>query len=147
MNIPKEQVNTRSLGISLIRIHFGIILFAHGWLKVYVFGIGGTVGYFASLGLPSMITYLVIFGELFGGLALILGIQSRLAAMLAIPIVFGACFFSFDNGWVHSAVGGGWEYAASLTVISLALVLMGSGRYISLNWNPLDKVLPGFLRD
>ena len=67
--------------------------------------------------------------------------------MLAIPIVFGACFFSFDNGWVHSAAGGGWEYAASLTVISLALVLMGSGRYISLNWNPLDKVLPGFLRD
>ena len=147
MNETKEQVNTRSFGISLIRIHFGIILFAHGWLKLFVFGIGGTVGYFASLGLPSMITYLVIFGELFGGLALVLGIQSRLAAMLAIPIVFGACIFSFDNGWVHSAAGGGWEYAASLTVISLALVLMGSGRYVSLNWNPLNKILPSFLRD
>ena len=147
MNETKEQVNTRSFGISLIRIHFGIILFAHGWLKLFVFGIGGTVGYFASLGLPSMITYLVIFGELFGGLALVLGIQSRLAAMLAIPIVFGACIFSFDNGWVHSAAGGGWEYAASLTVISLALVFMGSGRYASLNWNPLNKILPSFLRD
>ncbi len=147
MNANNDQLNTRSLGVSLIRIHFGIILFAHGWLKFYVFGIGGTVGYFASLGLPSFIAYLVIFGELFGGLALVLGVQSRLAALLAMPIVLGAGIFSIEKGWVHSATGGGWEYAASLTVISIALVLMGSGRYASLNWSPLNRIIPGFLRD
>ena len=147
MNANNDQLITRSLGVSLIRIHFGIILFAHGWLKFYVFGIGGTVGYFASLGLPPFIAYLVIFGELFGGLALVLGVQSRLAALLAMPIVLGAGIFSIENGWVHSATGGGWEYAASLTVISIALVLMGSGRYASLNWSPLNRIIPGFLRD
>ena len=42
-----DKSKMQSIGISLLRIHFGIILLAHGWLKVYVFTVGGTVGYFA----------------------------------------------------------------------------------------------------
>tara|TARA_B100000795_G_scaffold86433_1_gene62899 strand:- start:985 stop:1401 length:417 start_codon:yes stop_codon:yes gene_type:complete len=137
----------QSIGISLLRIHFGIILLAHGWLKLYVFTVAGTVGYFASIGLPSIVAYSVIFGELLGGVALILGIQTRLAAFLTVPIVFGAAIMNIGNGWLHSASGGGWEYAASLTVIAISLAITGSGQYLSLNMNPLNRFLPSAVHD
>ena len=143
----QKGTNIQSIGVSLLRIHFGIILLAHGWLKVYVFSIAGTVGYFSSIGLPPIIAYLVIFGELVGGLALILGIQTRLAAALAVPIVFGAAVMNGGNGWLHSASGGGWEYAASLTVIAVSLAIMGSGQYLRININPLNRFLPSTIRD
>jgi putative oxidoreductase len=143
----QNGTNIQSIGVSLLRIHFGIILLAHGWLKVYVFSIAGTVGYFSSIGLPPIIAYLVIFGELVGGLALILGIQTRLAAALAVPIVFGAAVMNGGNGWLHSASGGGWEYAASLTVIAVSLAIMGSGQYLRININPLNRFLPSTMRD
>ena len=143
----QNGTNIQSIGVSLLRIHFGIILLAHGWLKVYVFSIAGTVGYFSSIGLPPIIAYLVIFGELVGGLALILGIQTRLAAALAVPIVFGAAVMNGGNGWLHSASGGGWEYAASLTVIAISLAIMGSGQYLRININPLNRFLPSTIRD
>jgi putative oxidoreductase len=142
-----NKTNIQSLGVSLLRIHFGIILLAHGWLKVYVFSIAGTVGYFSSIGLPSIIAYLVIFGELVGGLALVLGIQTKLAAALAVPIVFGAAVMNSGNGWLHSASGGGWEYAASLTVIAISLAFTGSGQNLSLNMNPLNRFLPSAIQD
>ena len=143
----QNEANIQSIGVSLLRIHFGIILLAHGWLKVYVFSIAGTVGYFSSIGLPPIIAYLVIFGELVGGLALILGIQTRLAAALAVPIVFGAAVMNGGNGWLHSASGGGWEYAASLTVIAVSLAIMGSGQYLRININPLNRFLPSTICD
>ena len=143
----QNETNIQSIGVSLLRIHFGIILLAHGWLKVYVFSIAGTVGYFSSIGLPPIIAYLVIFGELVGGLALILGIQTRLAAALAVPIVFGAAVMNGGNGWLHSASGGGWEYAASLTVIAVSLAIMGSGQHLRININPLNRFLPSTIRD
>ena len=143
----QNEANIQSIGVSLLRIHFGIILLAHGWLKVYVFSIAGTVGYFSSIGLPPIIAYLVIFGELVGGLALILGIQTRLAAALAVPIVFGAAVMNGGNGWLHTASGGGWEYAASLTVIAVSLAIMGSGQYLRININPLNRFLPSTIRD
>lgn len=147
MDTVINKSNMQSIGISLLRIHFGIILLAHGWLKVYVFTVAGTVGYFASIGLPSIVAYSVIFGELLGGVALILGIQTRLAASLTVPIVFGAAIMNIGNGWLHSASGGGWEYAASLTVIAISLAITGSGQYLSLNMNPLNRFLPSAVHD
>ena len=147
MDTVTDKSNMQSIGISLLRIHFGIILLAHGWLKVYVFTVAGTVGYFASIGLPSIVAYSVIFGELLGGVALILGIQTRLAASLTVPIVFGAAIMNVGNGWLHSASGGGWEYAASLTVIAISLAITGSGQYLSLNMNPLNRFLPSAVHD
>jgi len=116
----------RSWALSILRIHFGVILLAHGWLKISVFTIAGTVGYFASLGLPSIVAYLTIFGEIAGGVALILGMQTRLAAALSVPIMLGATIVHLNNGWLFSAEGGGWEFPASLTIIALTIALMGS---------------------
>ena len=147
MSSPDSAESMKAIGVGLIRIHFGIILLAHGWLKVSVFTVDGTVNYFASIGLSAVIAYLVIFGELVGGLALILGIQTRLVSLFTIPIVLGAAIMNSGNGWLHSASGGGWEYAASLTVIAFAITLMGSGNFLSFNMNPLNRILPSFMKD
>ena len=133
-------------GLSLLRIHFGVILLAHGWLKISVFTIAGTVGYFASLGLPSIVAYLTIFGEIAAGVALIAGIQTRLASILSVPILLGATFVHLGNGWLFSAEGGGWEFPASLTVIAIAIALMGSGNRLQVKFNPFDAYLPAPLR-
>ena len=142
-----SQAIVQSWGASVLRIHFGIILLAHGWLKVFVFTITGTVGYFASLGLPSIAAYLIIIGEIVGGIVLILGIQTRLAAFFSIPILLGATFFHLDNGWLFSAEGGGWEFPASLSMIALAILFMGSGKRLQIKFNPFDIYLPKQLRD
>ena len=133
-------------GLSLLRIHFGVILLAHGWLKISVFTIAGTVGYFASLGLPSIVAYLTIFGEIAAGLALIAGMQTRLASILSVPILLGATFFHLGNGWLFSVEGGGWEFPASLTVIAIAIALMGSGNRLQVKFNPFDAYLPTSIR-
>ena len=133
-------------GLSLLRIHFGVILLAHGWLKISVFTIAGTVGYFASLGLPSIVAYLTIFGEIAAGVALIAGIQTRLASILSVPILLGATFVHLGNGWLFSAEGGGWEFPASLTVIAIAIALMGSGNRLQVRFNPFDAYLPAPMR-
>lgn len=135
-----------TFGLSLLRIHFGVILLAHGWLKISVFTIAGTVGYFASLGLPSIVAYLTIFGEIASGVALIAGIQTRLAAILSVPILLGATFVHLGNGWLFSAEGGGWEFPASLTVIAIAIALMGSGNRLQVKFNPFDAYLPAPMR-
>ena len=147
MGESDDNQSMKSIGVGLLRIHFGVILLAHGWLKVSIFTVDGTVNYFASIGLPAVIAYLVIFGELVGGLAILLGIQTRLASLFTVPIVLGAAIMNSGNGWLHSANGGGWEYAASLTVIAVAITLMGSGNFLSFNINPLNRILPSFMKD
>ena len=137
-----QQTDQSSLGLSFLRVHFGIILLAHGWLKISVFTIAGTVGFFASLGLPAILAYLTIFGEVAGGIALILGFQTRLVALLSLPIMLGATYVHLGNGWLFSAEGGGWEFPASLSIIALTLTLMGSGKKAIVPIQPLDKFLP-----
>ena len=61
----------QNYGALLTRLSLGGVLLSHGLLKVFVFTIPGTVGYFESLGLPAMAAYLTIFAEIVGGSALI----------------------------------------------------------------------------
>ena len=147
MSNSNSKTNDQSWGLSILRIHLGIILLAHGWLKISVFTIAGTVGYFASLGLPSFFAYLVIFGEIIGGITLILGIQTRLTALFCLPILIGATFVHLNNGWLFSAEGGGWEFPASLSIIALAIIFMGSGNRINFKFNPLNTFLPTQLQN
>ena len=147
MSNSNSKTNDQSWGLSILRIHLGIILLAHGWLKISVFTIAGTVGYFASLGLPSFFAYLVIFGEIIGGITLILGIQTRLTALFCLPILIGATFVHLNNGWLFSAEGGGWEFPASLSIIVLAIIFMGCGNRINLKFNPLNTFLPTQLQN
>ena len=117
------------LGTTLLRVTLGVILLAHGLLKVFVFTIPGTVGFFESLGLPAIAAYLTILGEIAGGIGLILGVYARLAAALSIPILLGAAWTHFGNGWVFSNEGGGWEFPALLAILAIIVAIQGAGAY------------------
>jgi putative oxidoreductase len=122
-----DTVNA-AYGAALLRVALGVAALAHGLvLKVFVFGVAGTVGYFESIGYPGFFAYLVMFGEIAGGIALIIGVYARTAALLMIPILAGALMQHAPNGWVFNATGGGWEYPAFWIAASLASALIGPG--------------------
>lgn len=138
-------MNSQALGLAVLRIAFGIILVAHGYLlKVETFTIAGTVGFFGSLGLPPIAAYLVIFGEIAGGLALIFGVLTRVAAWLTLPIMLGAIWPHAANGWLFSAPNGGWEFPALLAVLSVVIGLAGAGAYALDNQPAIQRL---FKRD
>ena len=113
----------------ILRVSMGVLFIAHGLLKVLVFTIPGTVAFFESLGLPAIAAYATIAAELIGGVALILGIGTRVVALGLIPLMLGATWAHFGNGWVFSAEGGGWEFPAFWTVMLAVQALLGSGAY------------------
>lgn len=141
---PTTQIS--SYGATVTRLSLGVILLAHGLLKVFVFTIPGTVGFFESLGLPALAAYLTIFGEIAGGIALILGLYTRLSALLSIPILLGATVAHLGNGWVFSNQGGGWEFPALLVALAVAVVLQGPGALALKSPLPFDKFIPAPLR-
>lgn len=123
--------NTQSSGYAaaLIRVTLGAILLAHGLLKVLVFTLPGTVGFFASQGFPGWTAYPVVLIEVLAGLALIAGVQSRIAALVSLPVLLGALFVHIGNGWLFTAENGGWEYPAFLVVVAVAVALLGDGAF------------------
>ena len=112
-----------------LRVTSGALFVAHGLMKVFIFTIPGTVAFFESLGLPGVLAYLTIAAEIVGGAALILGVGTRAASLLLIPVLLGATWVHSGNGWVFSNEGGGWEFPLFWTVIQVAIALLGSGAY------------------
>ena len=114
----------------LLRISIGALLLAHGLLlKVFTFGLPGTVGFFESIGYPGFFAYLVILGEIGGGLALILGLWTRWVSLLMLPIMIGATLQHTGNDWLFSAANGGWEFPVFWTVTLIVQALLGDGAF------------------
>lgn len=116
-------------GTALLRITLGIAALAHGLLKVFVFTLPGTAGFFESLGLPGFLAYITAFVEIAGGLALVAGFQTRLVSLAMIPILLGAMWAHSGNGWVFSNQGGGWEYPLFWAVVLAVQAMLGSGAF------------------
>lgn len=131
--------NNKEYGAMLLRLTLGTLMMAHGLLKVYVFTVPGTVAYFESLGLPAVVAYMTLFGELAGGAALLAGVLTRLAAALSIPLLLGATWAHAGNGWVFSNSGGGWEFPAFLVATAIVVAVQGGGAY------SLGRILPRYI--
>ena len=122
------KTTTAPYAALLLRVSLGIMFLAHVGLKVFVFTIPGFVGYFASLGLPAVLAYAVVALELFGGLALILGVYAPLVALpLAFEMLGTIAFAHGSKGWLFTNKGGGWEFPAFWLVALLVLALLGDG--------------------
>ncbi|GFZ92872.1 quinol oxidase [Elstera cyanobacteriorum] len=133
------------LALLLLRVSLGLMTFAHGFiLKVMTFTPAGTAQFFVSVGYPAAFAYLVILAEVLGGLALIAGVFTRLAAVGLIPILLGATALHAGNGWVFNAPNGGWEYPAFWTVTLVVQALLGPGAYSVGRLLPTS--LPGLVR-
>jgi len=119
-----------ALGATITRIALGLVLIAHSvWLKAVVFTLPGTAQYFASIGLPAALAYVVFAAEALAGVALVLGFHSRLAALAVLPMLLGASWAHWANGWLFTNAGGGWEYPALLAALAVAQAYLGDGAY------------------
>ena len=96
---------------------------------VVVFTLPGTAQFFTSIGLPSLLAYIVFTIEVICGAALILGVYTRYAALALIPIALGATWAHFGAGWLFTNEGGGWEYPLFLSIALAVQALLGSGAF------------------
>lgn len=118
------------LAATLLRVSSGVWFVIHALIKVFVFTLPGTVGFFESIGLPGFLAYVVIAAELAGGLALIAGFQTRLVALGLSVILLGSIYTPhFAAGFLFSNANGGWEFPAFWALTLWALALLGDGAY------------------
>ncbi|MGC9742984.1 DoxX family protein [Pseudomonas sp. P1B16] len=116
--------NPAYFGRVFLRLTAGVALITHSlYLKVFVFTMAGTVGFFQSIGLPGFLAWVTLLLEIVTGVMLILRIKPPIAATAAVPILLGATWTHSANGWLLSNSGGGWEYPLfwTMTLVSIAL--------------------------
>ena len=116
-------------GLTLLRAAVGTIFIAHGAQKLFVYGMSGVAGAFGQLGVPfpEVTGPMVALLEFFGGIALLVGLLTRYAALgLAITMI-GAMVM------VHAPAGffapNGIEFTLLLSAASLAFAIIGAGEY------------------
>ncbi len=89
-------------------------------------GIGGTAGFFSSLGLEPAVPLVLLVGlvEFVGGLAIAIGLWTRLAAALAaIDLLVAIYLVHIANGFFWDA--GGYEYPLMWAILMIAIVIRG----------------------
>lgn len=122
--------NNADYAALVLRIGLGVMFLVHSvWLKGVVFTLAGTADYFASIGLPAFLAYVVFTAETVGGILLIVGLHTRWVAAALIPVLLGATWAHGGNGWLFTNEGGGWEYPAFLTVAAIVQILLGDGAH------------------
>ena len=121
------------------RVMLGCVMFPHGAQKLLGwfggFGFTNSMTYFTqTAGLPWVVAFLIIMGESFGSLGLILGFFTRLSAFGLICIMLGAIITvhipnGFFMNWFGKQAGEGFEYHLLVIGISIPLLISGGGKY------------------
>jgi putative oxidoreductase len=124
---------------AILMLVLGVVFFAHGAQKMFGwfggFGFSGTMGFFTgTMHIPAPLAFLAIAAEFFGGLGLILGFLTRIAAfgitvnmLVAIATVHGPVGF-FMN-WNGTQKGEGFEYHLLVLAITAFLMIRGAGAF------------------
>ena len=116
-------------GLLLLRVALGIVFVMHGGQKAFVYGHAGVTGVMASLGLPfpGVNAALITIVELGGGIALLAGAFTRVAAFLIAGAMAVATLTAhLANGFFMPT---GYEYTLTLLLSSLAVLMTGPGAY------------------
>ena len=128
-----------SAATAILRLVLGVVFFAHGAQKMFGwfggFGFSGTMSYFTgTMHIPAPLAFLAIAAEVFGGLGLILGLLTRIAAfgitvnmLVAIATVHSP--FGFFMNWNGTQKGEGFEYHLLVLAITAFLMIRGAGAF------------------
>jgi uncharacterized membrane protein YphA (DoxX/SURF4 family) len=130
-NALKWLDDNQNLGYSLIRFFIGTALFVRGWV---FFSDPATVTELAREESLFMWFSYVTFGHLIGGMLMMVGFKTRLAALLQVPILAGAVFI-VNAGVELASVNQSMELAVMVLVMLIVYSLFGSGSF------SLDKYL------
>jgi len=117
------------LGLAILRVVTGVVFVAHGARQVFGVGFDGIAGAFGEMGVPlaRLVAVLVVSLEVCGGLALIIGLLTRPAALALVAEMLGALLV------LHPPVGfslpNGYEFVLALLGAAAALAVSGAGRW------------------
>jgi putative oxidoreductase len=126
------------VGLLVARLALAIVILPHGLQKTLGWfggaGFSGTMGFFTQEGMPSIIAFLIIIGESFGALGLIIGFLSRLAAFGISLIMLGAIFMvhlpnGFFMNWFGTKQGEGFEFHILAIGLGLVVLIGGAGKW------------------
>jgi putative oxidoreductase len=125
MNQPTLTTSARTI----LRIVTGFLFAAHGWQKFNEFTIAGTQAAFAQMGVPAANVAAPVIAtlELVGGVALIVGVLTRVFAALLALNMLGALFLVHAPAGIFAATGG-YELVLILAAAALALAFVGAGK-------------------
>ncbi len=124
-----NKTSLTTTAVTILRVTLGFLFAAHGWQKFNEWTIAGTQASFAKMGVPAaeIAAPAVAVLELGGGIALILGVLTRIVALLLTLDMLGALFLVHASAGVFAATGG-YELVLLLAAAALAMALTGAGR-------------------
>ena len=136
--MKKLMGTSNDVALTMLRVVLGVVFFAHGAQKLLGwfggYGFHGTMGFFQQMGMPAPVVLLIICTEFFGGLGLIVGLLTRIAALGIGVEMIGAIFLvhlpnGFFMNWAGTQKGEGFEYHLLAIATAGALLLRGSGAF------------------
>ena len=133
----KLMSTTDDLVVTILRLSLGVVFFAHGAQKALGwfggFGFTGTMGFFTQkLNIPAPFAALAIAAEFLGGLGLLVGLLSRIAAFgiacnMVVAVAMIHIHIGFFANWYGNQKGEGFEFHILAVAIALAIMIKGSG--------------------
>ncbi len=135
--VRKLIATNNDVATTILRLALGVIFFAHGAQKMLGwfggYGFTGTMGFFTGvLHIPPVFAFLAIAAEFFGGLGLIFGLLTRVAAFgvfcnMIVAVAMVHSRFGFWMNWTGAQKGEGYEYHVLLLAASAFLMIRGAG--------------------
>jgi putative oxidoreductase len=122
--------------LTVVRLVLGIVFFAHGSQKMLGwfggYGFSGTMGFFEHNGIPAVFAFLAIAAEFFGGIGLLLGLLTRVAAFgITCNMLVAIATVHARNGlfmnWTGTQKGEGFEFHLLALAITLLIMARGAG--------------------
>jgi putative oxidoreductase len=115
------------LALLVMRLALGVVMVAHGSHKVFG-GLHHHAQTVASLGLPAWLGYVSSFTEFLGGLLVLAGLFTRVAAFAITINMFVAIWkVHWHNGLMGALDRPGYEFPLGLAAIAFALIFFGAG--------------------
>jgi putative oxidoreductase len=117
------------IALLAVRVIMGIIFIAHGYQKLFQFGISGVSQFLSGLGfpLPGFFAIILSLVEFLGGIALLLGIFSRWAALLiGIVMIVAILTVKLKTGLIAQE-GAGMELDLAILANMIVILVFGPG--------------------
>jgi putative oxidoreductase len=136
--LKRLMATSNDVALTTLRVVLGVVFFAHGAQKMLGwfggYGFHGTMGFFTHMGMPAPVALLIICTEFFGGLGLLVGLLTRIAALGVFGLMVGAIFMvhlqnGFFMNWMGTQKGEGFEFHLLVLAIAAALLLRGAGAF------------------
>jgi putative oxidoreductase len=117
----------KPLSLLVLRITLGMIFCSSGYRKLFVAS-AATLADFRHMGLPGYLGYVAGVLELFGGILLILGLLTRITALLlAIEMGFVLAKVQIPEAGIYRWMN--YQYPLTLFAATFALATVGAGLF------------------